>query len=36
MFNDYDYIFINDYNKKIKYKELLEYLKKIWHYLKVC
>ena len=29
LFNDYDYIFINGYNKKIKYKNLLEYLKKI-------
>ena len=29
LFNDYDYIFINSYNKKIKYKNLLEYLKKI-------
>ena len=29
LFNDYDYIFITGYNKKIKYKNLLEYLKKI-------
>ena len=28
IFEDYDYIFINGYNKKIKFKDLEEYIKK--------
>ena len=27
IFEDYDYVFINGYNKKIKFKDLLEYIK---------
>ena len=27
IFEDYDYVFINGYNKKIKVKDLLEYIK---------
>lgn len=28
IFEDYDYVFINGYNKKIKFKDLEEYIKK--------